>query len=165
MVEFEEATLVKGAYVVINGVEYPVHMPQYSGGTQLSPENMNKLQKDLETHIITDQEIETHEYIDGKKVFLKRITFGALPNASSKSVSTGLIVSQVTICKPLTGLAYGLVNNESFVLTLPDIAPNYAEGATRLSLRNINSYYNIIINTGVDRSNFNAFIDIYYTKK
>lgn len=47
MVNFKEGTLVKGAYVVINGVEYPVIMPEYSGDTPVSPENLNKLQKDI----------------------------------------------------------------------------------------------------------------------
>lgn len=28
--KFEEGTLVKGAYVVIDGVEHEVHMPEYS---------------------------------------------------------------------------------------------------------------------------------------
>ena len=51
MVDFEEATLIKGAYVLINGVEYPVHQAQYSGGTPLSPENMNKIQEDLQEEI------------------------------------------------------------------------------------------------------------------
>lgn len=47
MVNFEDGKLVKGAYIVINGIEYPVHMPEYSGNVPLSSENMNKMQKDL----------------------------------------------------------------------------------------------------------------------
>lgn len=47
MVKFENGTLVKGAYVVIDGVEYEVHMPEYSGKTPLSAENMNKIQNDI----------------------------------------------------------------------------------------------------------------------
>lgn len=48
MVDFKEGQLVKGAYVVIDGVEHEVHMPQYSGNTPLTPENLNKMQEDLE---------------------------------------------------------------------------------------------------------------------
>lgn len=55
MVEFENGQLVKGAYVIIDGKEYPVHMPQYSGQTPLSAENMNKLQTDLENQINEDK--------------------------------------------------------------------------------------------------------------
>lgn len=45
--KFEEGTLVKGAYVVIDGVEHEVHMPEYSGNTPLTPENLNKMQEDF----------------------------------------------------------------------------------------------------------------------
>ena len=45
--KFEAGTLTKGAYVEINGIEYPVHMPQYSGNTPLTPENLNKMQEDI----------------------------------------------------------------------------------------------------------------------
>lgn len=51
MVNFQDAELVKGAYVVIDGKEYEVHMPQYSGETPLSPENLNKMQNDLKSEI------------------------------------------------------------------------------------------------------------------
>ena len=51
MVDFKEGQLVKGAYVVIDGIEHEVHMPQYSGDTPLTPENLNKAQEDLENEI------------------------------------------------------------------------------------------------------------------
>ena len=47
MVNFKDGELVKGAYVVIDGKEYEVHMPQYSGETPLSSENLNKMQAEL----------------------------------------------------------------------------------------------------------------------
>lgn len=47
MINFENGTLVKGAYVVIDGIEHEVHMPEYSGNTPLSPEIFNKMQTDL----------------------------------------------------------------------------------------------------------------------
>lgn len=51
MVNFTEGQLVKGAYVIIDGVEHEVYMPQYSGDTPLTPENLNKAQEDLENEI------------------------------------------------------------------------------------------------------------------
>ena len=45
--KFEDGTLVKGAYVVINGVELDVHMPEYSGNTPVTAENLNKAQEDV----------------------------------------------------------------------------------------------------------------------
>lgn len=47
MVDFQNGELVKEAYVVIDGKEYKVHMPQYSGRTPLSSENLNKMQVEL----------------------------------------------------------------------------------------------------------------------
>lgn len=45
--KFENGTLVKGAYVTIDGVDYEVHMPEYSGNTPLSAETFNKMQEDI----------------------------------------------------------------------------------------------------------------------
>lgn len=45
--KFENGTLVKGAYVVIDGIEHEVHMPKYSGNTPCSAENLNKMQEDI----------------------------------------------------------------------------------------------------------------------
>lgn len=104
-------------------------------------------------------------WIDGKPIYRKVIDFGTLPNASSKTVSTGLNVNEVTICRPLMGYAYGTdINNIHYILTLPDIAPNYPEGVTRLTMTSSNSIYNIIITTGIDRSNYNGYVEVYYTK-
>ena len=57
---FENGTLVKGAYVVIGGVEYEVHMPEYSGNTPTSAENLNKMQEDLKNEL-TGEEIYNNE--------------------------------------------------------------------------------------------------------
>lgn len=54
MVNFEDGKLVKGAYVLINGIEYPVVMPEYAGKTAMSSENLNKLQNDLQQQIDTN---------------------------------------------------------------------------------------------------------------
>lgn len=45
--KFKDGTLVKGAYVIIDGVEYEVHMPEYSGNTPVTAENLNKMQEDI----------------------------------------------------------------------------------------------------------------------
>ena len=51
MVNFENGTLEEDAYVIINGTKYPVVMPQISGNTPISAENLNKLQLELESNI------------------------------------------------------------------------------------------------------------------
>lgn len=91
MVNFKDGELVKGAYVIIDGKEYEVHMPQYSGETPLSPENLNKVQNDLNETIteqgkmLNDKITNTNTYsteekntgkkwIDGKDIYRKVIT-------------------------------------------------------------------------------------------
>lgn len=41
MFKFKDGTLKKAAYVVIDGVEHEVHMPEYEGETPMSAENLN----------------------------------------------------------------------------------------------------------------------------
>lgn len=61
MVYFENGELVEGAYVEIEGVKYPVHMPKYTGNTPVSAENLNKAQSDLEEKIELRNNILTAE--------------------------------------------------------------------------------------------------------
>lgn len=83
MINFKDGELVKGAYVIIDGKEYEVHMPQYSGETPLSSENLNKMQKDLKdkieqinnSRIYSTEEINTgKKWIDGQDIYSKVLT-------------------------------------------------------------------------------------------
>ena len=87
MVNFENGILVKGAYVEINGVEYPVHMPEYSGDTPLSKENMNKLQQDLADEIA---EINNKLYKHQSYSLSTSITSGGWRNVNSTNYSVTL---------------------------------------------------------------------------
>jgi hypothetical protein len=51
MVEWEDGQLVQGPYVEINGIQYPVVMPEYTGNTPMTAENLNKMQNDLSDKI------------------------------------------------------------------------------------------------------------------
>lgn len=44
---FEDGEIENEAYVEIDGVKYPVHMPRRKGNTPLTSENLNKMQKEL----------------------------------------------------------------------------------------------------------------------
>ena len=90
MVNFKNGELVKGAYVVIDGKEYEVHMPQYSGETPLSSENLNKLQKDLNDKITNANIYSTSEtntgkkWIDGKDIYRKVIELSNIPASTAE---------------------------------------------------------------------------------
>ena len=51
MVEWEDGQLIQEGYVEIRGVRYPIVMPQYSGNTPVSAENLLKMQNDLQLEI------------------------------------------------------------------------------------------------------------------
>lgn len=99
----------------------------------------------------------------GKPLYRKVIDFGALPNATTKNVSTGLLINEANIVN-YYGVATGTSGNLKYVLTLPDINPNGANQATRLTMNSENNYYMLNISTGIDRSNYTANIVIEYTK-
>lgn len=55
MVNWEDGQLIQGPYVEINGTQYPVVMPEYSGNTPITAENLNKMQFDLQNEIVNLQ--------------------------------------------------------------------------------------------------------------
>lgn len=96
-------------------------------------------------------------------MYVKRINFGALPNTSEKIVVTDLKVSEVELYK-FDGLGIGSAGNIKYIITLPDTNPSAATQATRITFDSLNNFYRIKITTGVDRTNYTAKINIYYTK-
>ncbi len=103
--------------------------------------------------IITGQETATNEYIDGKKVYRKRLNCGTLANAGNTVVAHGL--SNVTFVK-IEGIAR-VSNVQCFPIPYSSTSPNYSITV------GINSI-SVTISTGIDRTNCTAFIDLYYTK-
>ena len=103
------------------------------------------------------------KWINGKPIYRKVIDLGALPNSDSKIISTGLNVSDVNLIK-LEGLAVGISGGNSFLLTLPDVLPAYPGNSTRLSGNSENGIWRVIVNTGIDRTNYTGYAFIYYTK-
>lgn len=107
--------------------------------------------------IITGQEVATNEYIDGKRVYRKRINCGNLPNATSKTVSLSL--SNVNIIK-IEGIAKNS-SDASNNLPLPYMDPRNLQTCVMLS---IISGYNIALVTAEDKSYYTAYVTVYYTK-
>ncbi len=107
--------------------------------------------------IITGQEVATNEYIDGKRVYRKRINCGNLPNATNKTVSLSL--SNVNIIK-IEGIAKNS-SDASNNLPLPYMDPRNLQTCVMLS---IISGYNIALVTAEDKSYYTAYVTVYYTK-
>ena len=106
----------------------------------------------LKTSITTGQEVATNEYIDGERVYVKRISTGSLPNATTTSVATGLNFSEIDIQK-VNGMATRIKGGEKTFLPIPN---NGVE--VWLTGNNLN------INCTINRSEFSGYVNIYYTK-
>lgn len=104
--------------------------------------------------IKTGVETTTDEFIDEKQVYRKRINFGALPNTTTKSVAHGL--TNYTLVK-INGVSIQTSSNMTHPLPYFD---NPIEAGVRLQV----SATNVNITTGTNRSDYNAYVDLYYTK-
>ena len=107
----------------------------------------------ISERITEGQEEPTNQFIDNKRVYVKRIDCGTMPNSTSKLVAHGL--SNVKI-EHFEGI---MRSNDMQVYNLPHV-----DSITTNSIRvQINST-NISITTARDWSAMTATIDIYYTK-
>lgn len=117
---------------------------------EIEPEDI-----DLKQIVTTGVESVTNEWIDGKQVYRKRINVGALPNAGEKTVDLGFNVNTVNIIR-MQGMAYAASANH--YMTLPYTYPS--------ELVSLGCYHKVLsINCQHDGSPYNAYVDIYYTKK
>lgn len=95
-------------------------------------------------------------WIDGKPLYQKTISCGALPNATTKTVAHG--ISGTYSIKSIQGYA----NYSTDTMPLPHTGVGDAAGANAISVAISGS--NIVVKTGSDRSNYSAYITIKYTK-
>lgn len=94
--------------------------------------------------------------IDNHDVYVKRINFGALPNATSKSVASGIDFTQHTLVK-LEGIAKYSTNNIAF--PIPYVHQSNMIYNIAINIDNSN---NVVITVGADRSSYNGIINIYF---
>ena len=95
-------------------------------------------------------------WIDGRYIYKKTINFGALPNATSKTMALG--ISNIAMIISLSGVA---VQSGSFCRPLPYTSSDTQ--ANNIALYTTDSN-NLTITTGSDRSYLTGYITLYYTK-
>lgn len=93
------------------------------------------------------------KWIDGKPIYSKVIDCGTLPNATTKSVAHN--ISNLGRIINISGFAYSEANTSP----LPKSNPTNAYG---IDIRVEGSY--IVIQTGVDRTDYTGYVTIEYTK-
>jgi hypothetical protein len=115
----------------------------------------NKIEEMQKVNITTGSEVATNEYIDGKRVYKKRIDCGYLPNATYKNIAHGLDIANCNIID-----IRGIARKGTSIRTIPSVSTGNAT-------YNISSYIDgnqLTLETGIDRSEYTAYVDIYYTK-
>lgn len=96
------------------------------------------------------------KWIDGSAIYKKTVSVGALPNATTKNVAHG--ISNLSRLIKIEGYAY----RSSDVTTFP--IPSVSNTAVNSIVVTVNDT-NIVIGTGIDRSNIaEAYVTLYYTK-
>lgn len=92
-------------------------------------------------------------WIDGKPIYVKTISIGAMPNTTTKSVAHGVttIESIVTM--------YGAATTGTTNVPLP-----YAVTTANQAMQINRAGANIDVTTGLDRSGWTGYVTIEYTK-
>lgn len=109
----------------------------------------------------TNQDYSTSEvntgskWINGKEIYRKTVDVGALPNATGKTLPHG--ITGLTRVVKLYGWAFRSTDN--FNIPLP-----YGSPVTGSSVSLYVTGANIILETGVDRTNMVAFVTVEYIK-
>lgn len=114
------------------------------------------MQMQNKTYLTIGVEIFTNEYINEKPIFKKRIATGNLPNVSFKNISTGL--KNIDVIK-----IEGIVKNSGGTI-LPIPFCTTTTNINNIQVMLTSNGENIQITTGINRSDYSGYIDVYYTK-
>lgn len=119
---------------------------------QINEKLINTRQRDITTDGLV---VKCGYKIDGKDVYVARIYFGTLPNATTKAVPTGIDFSAKTVIKME---AMGKISASNIWYPIPNPNASALNFAINITLNN----NNIVIDTGTDRSGQVAWVNIYY---
>lgn len=117
----------------------------------MSKPKILQIEEKMKYNIQTGEENSTNEYIDGKQIYQKRLDLGNLPNNSSKTVNPELSSNtQIQYFR-----CFAKHNTQESVADVPStLGQVLYTGLNKM----------ITINTTTDRSEWHAYIDLYYTK-
>lgn len=115
-------------------------------------EEIDELNTDQSTYSTTEKAVGT--WIDGSTIYRKTIEFGSLPNATTKNVAHN--ISNLSHVVKVEAIA----KSGTRFFPLPSAQPDSLTYIIRVTVEGSN----INIVTGADRSDFNAYVTLYYTK-
>ena len=120
--------------------------------TPLNASNLNTLQSNvesaIETNITTGSERATNEYVNGERVYVKRVDLGAFPNNTNKTVTHGITNPKIVRANIVANNGSGTYQDMSF-------RPNFNSYITTTA---------IVFNPAADYSSWTGYADLYYTK-
>ena len=157
---FEDTTVVKSPYVLIDGVEHEVYNGTYQGGTDLNANTFNTMQDNIENAIkdtYSTDEIKIGTWINNKPIYRKVIDCGALPNANVKNVEHD--ISNLDTVTLIRGVAYNPTSETRLPLPYSDI------GSASWSVQMFCNQTQIVLITGDNKSVYQqSCVIIEYTK-
>lgn len=121
-----------------NSVELAKVEQNLSSNSENTVPSVQAVNNGIKTNITTGQEVATNEYIDGKRVYLKRATF-----TTGSTVNTWYAIIKLSSnCNLIDFYGAITVNTEQYPL-INDGHSNYFQTASKtLSHKHVNEYYN-----------------------
>lgn len=114
---------------------------------------------DTSVNYVAGQVVATNEKLNGKTVYCKTIDFGALPNATTKTVASGLTMNDIEIIR-IEGIARNTSNaGTTYQLGSASPASNYSISCF------VTAGGSVQVSTEVDRSMFTGIVKIFYVNK
>ena len=98
-------------------------------------------------------------WVDGKTIYKKTVHIGALPNVATTDYPSG--ITNMDTLVELSGFAYR--SSDTATAPLPFATPA-GQAIGSILLMYIKSNSSIRITTGTDRSAFDGYVTLYYTK-
>ncbi len=122
--------------------------------------NASDIQQIKNTGLYSTSEVKTNKvWTDGRPIYKKTIYIGSLPNSSEKTVAHG--VSDLDFVTLIYGTSY---NTSGRSFPLPATIVTISSGLASASIYVVADRNNIIVGTGIDRSSYQGYITIEYTK-
>lgn len=119
--------------------------------------NSNKI--DTYNISIDTGEFLTGETFVGRPVYEKLVDIGVLPNATQKTVSTGISNADYFWIDP----TYSMIFNTAMSYPMPYNDPQVASNG--VTARIVGSGTSVIVHTAADWSTYSAYVAVKYTKK
>ena len=146
--------------VVINGLNI-TEVKQVFNTVDTVAELNGKLEKKTDTTTLGFEVSETFtvQYLNSKPIYQKMISVGALPNNTTKSISTGITGADYIWVDMENSFAF----NHGASYPIPYVDPKTV--ANSIGVRITNNGATVIVSTGTNWSTYSGGITLRYTKK